>query len=78
MCTRVLASFVSEEIQRLFVEAAAIGSHLDAQAQSFFRNYGLALDLTHEFTDAVSYFHLEKISSADTHLLRSRGVVKTT
>lgn len=45
MCTCALASFVPEEIQRLFVEAAAIESHLDAQAQSFFRNYGLALDL---------------------------------
>lgn len=66
MCTRVLASFVSEEIQRLFVEAAAIGSHLDAQAQSFLRSYGLA-----HWCGFIFPFGDDK--SADTHLLRSRG-----
>ncbi len=61
MCTCVLASFVSKgkKKRRLFVEAAAVKRILDAQAQGFFRSYGLALDLTHELSNAVSFFQLE-------------------
>lgn len=53
-------SFVSKEKQRLLVEAAAVKRNLDAQAQSFFGSYSSALDLTHELSNAVSFFQLEE------------------
>lgn len=44
MCTRILASFVSGEVQYLFAEAAHIRSNLEAQVQSFSRDNGSRFD----------------------------------